>query len=151
MINIIINKLTCPLRRSMAHYKYLHQNPNESQQELVRMDIITTKFQRGDKHRRQDDSKDRGKKRTIENRIHLKGKDKNMKSDDKRDFELQEQIDGRKKASRCIKCSRKNHQGSECEYGYVYKTPPLKYTNNLKQEPVNKKARTDIGHLRITK
>ena len=63
---------------------------------------------------------------------------------------LQHQIDRRKKESRCIKCGRKNHQASDCEYAWVSQTPPLKYTSNHNQEPVNKKARTDKGHLRIT-
>ena len=29
MINIIINKLTGPLRRSIAHYEHLRENPDE--------------------------------------------------------------------------------------------------------------------------
>ena len=37
------------------------------------MNIITTEFQRRDKHPRQDDSKDRGKKRTFEDRVQLQG------------------------------------------------------------------------------
>ena len=58
MINIIINKLTGPLRRSMAHYEHLREIPDEWRKQLVRMDIITTEFQRRDKHPGQDDSKD---------------------------------------------------------------------------------------------
>ena len=66
MINIIINKLTGRLRRSMAYYKHLGENPDEWRKQLVRMDIITSEFQRRDKHPRQDDSKDRGKEHTFE-------------------------------------------------------------------------------------
>ena len=58
MINIIINNVTGPLRRSMAHYEYLRENPDECSKQLVRMGIITTEFQRRDKHPCQDDSKD---------------------------------------------------------------------------------------------
>ena len=152
MINIIINKLTGPLGRSMAHYEHLWENPDEWKQQLVRKDIISTEFQRRDKHPRQDDNKDQGKKRTYEDRIQLKAgtAEKKKSSGNKRDFVPQYQIDGRKKESRCVKCGRKNHQPSDCEYGCVSQTPPLKYTSNPKQEPVDKKARTDKGHLRIT-
>ena len=59
-------------------------------------------------------------------------------------------MDRRMKQRRCIKCDRKHHQASDCEYGCVSQTPPLKYTSNPNQEPVNEKARTDKGHLRIT-
>ena len=59
-------------------------------------------------------------------------------------------MDRRKKQRRCGKYCRKNHQASDCEYGWESQTHPLKYTSNLNQEPVNKKARTDKGHLRIT-
>ena len=152
MINIIITKLSGPLRRSMAHYEHLRGNPDQWRKQLVRMDITTTEFQRRDKHPRQDDNKDQGKKRTFEDRIQLQqgSEDKKKRSGDKRDFEPQEEIDRRKKDGRCFKCDRKNHQASECEYGWVSQTPPRKYTSNPNQDPVNKKARTDKGHLRIT-
>ena len=130
MINIIINnlKLTGPLRRSMAHSEQLWENPNEWRKQLVRMDIITTEFQRREKHPRQDDSKDRGKKRTFEDRIQLTAgtEEKENSSGNKRDFVPEDQIDRRKKESRCFKCGRKNHQASDCEYGCVSQTPPLK-------------------------
>ena len=44
LINNIINKLTGPLRRSMAHYEHLRQNPVEWRKQLVRRDIITIEF-----------------------------------------------------------------------------------------------------------
>ena len=44
MINIIIAKLSGPLRRSMAHYEHLRDNLDEWRKQLVRMDIITTEF-----------------------------------------------------------------------------------------------------------
>ena len=117
------------------------------------MDIITTEFQRRGKHPRQDDNKERGKTRTFEDRIQLKAgtEDKKKSSGRKRDFVPQDQIDRRKKESRCVKYSSKNYQASDCEYGCVLQTPPLKYTSNANQEPVNNKARTDKGHLRSTK
>ena len=152
MINIIIYKLTGPLRRSMSHYVHLRENPDECRKQLVPMYIITTELQRRDKHLRQDDSKDRGKKRTFEARIQLKAGTEEQKksSGNKRDFVPRDQIDRRKKQSRCFKCGRKNHQASDCEYGWVSQTRPLRYTSNPNQEPVNKKSRTDTGDLRIT-
>ena len=151
IINIIITKLSGPLRRSVAHYEYLRDNPDEWRKQLVRMDIITTEFQRRDKYFRQNDNKDRGKKRTLENRIQLKeGSENKNQSGDKRDFVQQEQIDRRMKDSRCFKCGRKNHQASECECGWVSKTLPVKYNSNPNQECVNNKAQTDNGHLRIS-
>ena len=50
MINVIINKLTGPLHRSMAHYEHLRENPDEWRKELVPMDMITTEVQRRDTH-----------------------------------------------------------------------------------------------------
>ena len=110
MINIIINTLSGPLRSSMADNEQLRENPDEWRKQLIRMDIITTDFQRRDKHPRQVDNKDRSKKRTFEDRIQLQqgSENKKNKSGDKRDFVLQEQIDRRKKDSRSFKCGRKN-------------------------------------------
>ena len=73
MLNIIINKLTGPLRRSMVDYEHLRENPDGRSKQLVCMDIITTEFQRRDKDPHQDDQKDRGKQRTFEDGIPLKG------------------------------------------------------------------------------
>ena len=58
MIHIIINKLTGPLRRSIVHYEHLRESPDEWRKQLIRMDIITTEFQRRDNDPRQSDSKD---------------------------------------------------------------------------------------------
>ena len=44
MINIIINTLSGPLRRGMAHYEHVRQNPDECRKQHIRMDIITTEF-----------------------------------------------------------------------------------------------------------
>ena len=73
------------------------------------MDIITTEFQRRDKHPRQDDSKDQRKKRTFDDRIQLKAgtEEKKKSSGNKRDLVPQDQIDRRKKERRCFKCGRK--------------------------------------------
>ena len=103
------------------------------------MDIVTTEFQRRDNHPRQDNSKDRGKKRSFEDRIRLQAgsEDKKNNSGDKRDFVLQDQIDRGKNDRRCFKCGRKNHQATEYEYGCVYKMPALKYTSDPNREPVN--------------
>ena len=115
------------------------------------MDIITTECQRRDKHRDQDDNKNRGKKRTFADKIQLKGgpEDKKKKSDNKCELAPHEQIDRRKTESRCSKGGRKKYQASDCEYGCVSQTPALKYNSNPNQEPRNKKARTDEGNLRI--
>ena len=136
MINIIINKLTGPLRPSMAHYEHLRENPDEWSNQRVRMAIITTEFQQWDKHPRQDDSKDQGKMPTIEDRIQLKAgtEERKKSSGNRRDFVPQHQIDRRKKERRCFKCGRKNHQASDCEYVWVLQTAPLKYTSNLNQK-----------------
>ena len=119
MINISIHKLAGPLRRSMVHYEHLRENSDKWRKQLVCMDIITTEFGRRDKHSSQDDNKDRGKKHMFEDRIQLKGgsEDKKKKSGDKRGVVLQEQIDRRRKATRCFKCSRKNQQASDCDHG----------------------------------
>ena len=79
MINVINNKLTSPLRHSMAHYEHLRETPDEWRKQVVRMDIITTEFQRRHEHPRQDDSKDRSKKRTLEDRIQLKARSEGEK------------------------------------------------------------------------
>ena len=88
MINIIINKLTGPLRRSMAHSEHLRENPNEWREQLVRMEIITSDLQRRDTHSRQDDNKYRGNNGTFEDRIQLKAatEEKKKSRGNKRDF-----------------------------------------------------------------
>ena len=113
--------------------------------------LTSTEFQQRDKDPRQDDSKVRSKKRTLEDRIQLKaGSEEKRKScSNKRDFVPQDQIDRSKKESCCVKCGSKYHQGSDCKYGWVLQTPRVKYTSNHNQEPVHEKARTDKGHLTI--
>ena len=44
IMNIIINNLTGPLHRRMAHYEHLRENPDEWRKQHVRMDIITSEF-----------------------------------------------------------------------------------------------------------
>ena len=151
MINIIINKLRAPLRRSMAHYEHLQEYPDEWGKQLVRMDMITTELQPRDKHDCQDASKDRNEKRTFKHRIQLKAGsgEKKKFSSNKREFVPPDRIACRKQESRCLKCGRKNQQASDCECGCASETPPLKDNRNPNQEPVNKKARTDKQHLRI--
>ena len=124
----------------MAYYEHLRENPDEWRKQLLRMNIIPTEFQRRDKQPGQDDSKARSKKRTFEDRIQLKGgtEDEKMSRGNKRAFVLQDQIDHGKKESRCFKCGRNNNQASDCACGWVSQTPPLKYTSNRNQEPVNK-------------
>ena len=151
MINIIITKLSGPLRRSMAHYEHLRDNPDEWRKQLVRMDIITTEFQRRDKHPRQDDNKDRSKKRTFEDRIQLQGKSEKKdrpqynSEGDRVPHEVKEK---RKKDGRCFKCGMSNHKFEACPNKWRANTPPFK--NEIGKEPAHKKARTDKGHLRIT-
>ena len=67
----------------------------------MRMNIITTEFQRRDQDTRWDDSKDRRKKRTFEDRIPLQKalSDKYMKSCCNRNIVPQEQMAGRRKAA----------------------------------------------------
>ena len=117
IINIIMNKLTGRLCRSMAHDDHLRENPAEWKKQLVPIDIITTEVQGRNKHHCQDDSKDRSKKRTFEDCIELKAgtEEKKKSSGNNRDFILQDQMDRRKKENHWFKCDRKNHQASDCE------------------------------------
>ena len=141
MINIIINKLTGPLRRSMTHYEHLRENPEERRKQLVGMDIITTGFQRRDKHPRQDDSKDRGKTRTFEDRVQLRGgpekKDRPQQNSEgeRVPYEVKEKL---KKDGRCFKCGMSNHKFDACPNKWRASTPPFRSGPN--QEPVNKRA-----------
>ena len=111
MINVIINKLTGPLHRSMAQYEHLCENSEEWRKQHVRMDIITTEFQRKDKDPRQEDSKEQTKKRPFEDRIQLKAVSEAEKksSGTKTNFVPQDQIDRRMMESRWFKCGTKNH------------------------------------------
>ena len=151
MINIIINKLTGPLRCSMAHYEHLRENPDEWRKQLVRMDIITSELQGREKHPRQDDSKDRSKEHTFEDRVQLRGgpekKDRSQQNSDgeRVPYELKEK---RKKDGLCFKCGMSNHKFDACPNKWRPSTPPFR--SGPKQEPVNKMALTDKGHLRIT-
>ena len=151
MINIIINKLSGPLRRSMAHYEHLRENQDEWRKQLVRMDIITTEFQRKDKHLRQDDNKDRGKKSTFEDRIlpHGGTKKRERHQFNSEGDRVPHEVKGkRKKDGRCFKCGMRNHKVEACPKKWRANTP--RFNNDIGKEPANKKARTDKGHLRIT-
>src|SRR5205807_1386025 len=70
LINIILNRISSRLRISMAHYEDLRQHPNLWRQKLLEMDVATTEFQQKD---RDSKSKDKGKKRSFEDRIQLRG------------------------------------------------------------------------------
>lgn len=104
-----------------------------------------------DKNPRQDNNKDRGKKHAFEDWIQLKAgtEDEEVSRRNKQDFVIQDQITRRNKESRCYKCIRKDHRASQSECGQLSQTPPLKYTCNANQVPVNTKARTDKERLRI--
>ena len=151
MINIIINKFSGSLRCSMAHNEHLRSIPTEWWSQRVRMENITTEFQRRDKYRRQDKNQECSKKGTFEDRIQRKAGwgEKTQSSSNNRDFVPQDQIDRRKTESCCFTCSRKNQQAVDCEYCWESQRPPLKDTSNPNQEPGNKKAWTDKGPLLI--
>ena len=124
IMNKIIDKLSGPLRCSMAHYEHLHENSDEWSKKPVRMDIITTEFPCWHKQPCLYHIQYRGKKHTFEDRMQLKGGSEynQKKSSDKRDFVQQAQMDSRLKARRCFKCGRDKHQASACEYGWVHRT-----------------------------
>ena len=150
-MNIRINKPSGPLGYRMAHCEHVGSNPTELRNKLVCMRIITMEFQCMDENPRQDDNKDRGKKRAFEDRIQLKAgtEDEEVSSRNEQDIVPQQQITRRKKESRCYKCIRKYHRTSQWECGQLSQTPPLKYTSNPNQVPVNTKARRDKERLRV--
>ena len=70
LINIILNGITPRLRQAMAHYEDLRSDPSKWKAKLLYMDFIISKFQKKEQDNR---SKGQGKKRSLEERVQLKG------------------------------------------------------------------------------
>ena len=144
MINIIVNKLIGTLCRRMADYTYLRENADEWRKELVHMDFITTEFQSRNLHLRQDDSGDRGKKHTVEDRVHvqetLQKKDR-PQSHSEGDRVPREVKYKSNKEGRYCKCGMSNHKFEACHNEWQANTAPFR--SDAGREPVNKKARMD--------
>ena len=108
------------------------------------MDFITTEFQKKEQDNR---SKGQGKKRSLDERIPLRG---GVPGSEKKkgEFVPKEVWDKRKIEGRCMKYGRSNHQAWDCKAPSRAKIPPS--FGNANQEPVQKKRKFDRGHLKIT-
>ncbi|KAF8416533.1 hypothetical protein EV426DRAFT_721789 [Tirmania nivea] len=133
VINIIISNLPHNLRVSMAHYENLRNNPMAWKQKLIEMD---------------------SKKRSLENRIQLRGGATTTTTDTMKE-NMQIRIptpvyNKRREEGKCGLYRRNSHKTRQCTFPRSAQDPPvLKYLSNSK-EPSKKKARTDQGHLKIT-
>ena len=111
---------------------------------LLYIDFITTEFQKKEQDNR---SKSQGKKRSLDERIQLRGVDSDSEKK-KSKFVPKKVWDKRKIEGRCMKCGRSNHQARDCKAPSQAKTPLSLGSAN--QEPVQKKRKFDRGHLKIT-
>ena len=128
----------------MAHYEDFRSDPSKWKEKLLYMDFITTEFQKKEQDNR---SKGQGKKRSLDERIQLRGGESG--SEKKKDeFVPKEVCDEWKIEGRCIMCGRSHHQARECKAPSRATTPPS--LSNAKQEPVQKKRRFNGGHRKIT-
>ena len=70
LITIIINGITSCLRQAMAPYEDLHSDPSKWKEKLHQIDFISTEFQKKEQDNR---SKGQGKKRSLDERMQLRG------------------------------------------------------------------------------
>jgi hypothetical protein len=147
LINILINGINHKLREAMAHYEHLRSRPAEWRERLVTMDITSTEFRTRDQGK--DKKRDHDGNRKLEDRISLRGG--SAPSANKKPPRVPSPIvRKRRQEDRCLKCGRKGHFVADCRTGWQAITPPPGKPQNANQEPVNKKRRTDQGHLKIT-
>jgi len=146
LINIILNGIPSRLYLAMAHYEDLRSNPMRWEQKLLEMEVATIEFHHKDSNAK---NKDKGKKRSFEDRTQLRGgdepKDKSIFGESVSDSTK----DKRRKAERCIKCGRKGHFLHDCKTGWRAKTPSL-FILNPATKPAPKKLQTETRHFRIT-
>ena len=144
LINISLNGITPRLHQTIAHYEDLYSDPPKWKEKLLHMDLITTEFQ---KKQQDDRSKGQEKKRDLDERIQLKGRDAGSEKK-KGKFVPKEVWDKQNEEGRCMKCGRSNHQEQDCKALSRAKTTSI--FGNANQEPVQKKRKFDPGHLKIT-
>lgn len=148
LINIIISNLSPRLRTAMAHYENLRNNPAAWRQKLIEMDITDIEFHnRGRQQPQSESRRDRGKKRTFEERVHLKERDVERRAEKDESWVSQAKKEKRKSEGRCMRCGMSNHIIAACPNQWR-KTPPFKQSTSSQQ--AHKKARTDKGHFKIT-
>ena len=70
LINIILNGMTPRLQQAVTHYEDPRSDPHQWKEKLLHMDFIITEFQNKQPSNR---SKGQGKKRSLEERVQLKG------------------------------------------------------------------------------
>jgi len=110
------------------------------------MDVVNTEFQHKD---RQAGSKDKGKKRSFEDRVQLRnGEGEKEKPKGEQVPFLKKQK--RQKDGRCVKCGMSNHIMNACPNQWRANTPPFRTSTTSKDQPANKKVRTDKGYFKIT-
>ena len=89
--------------------------------------------------------------RTFEDSVQLRGgpvkKDRPQRNSEgeRVPYEVKQKS---KKDGRCFKCGMSNHKFDACPNEWRASTPTFRSGRN--QRPINKQARTDTGHLRIT-
>jgi hypothetical protein len=146
LINIVLTGIPSRLRQAMAHYENLRATPADWRQKLLEMDVVNTEFQHKD---RDSKNKDKGKKRSFEERVQLRGGEP-----EKRRFEGErvsyDKKQKRRKEGRCPKCGMSNHTFETCPNPYRANTPPFRTSTTSKDQPAHKKVRTDKGHFKIT-
>ena len=120
LINIIVNGITSRLRQTIAHCEDLRSDLSKWKEKLLRMDFITTEFQKKEQDNR---SQAQCKKHGLVERIQLRG-GKVGSEMKKGEFVPKEVWDKRKEKGRCMKYGRSNHQTQDCKASSRAKTPP---------------------------
>ena len=94
--------------------------------------------------------KEGGKKRSLDDRIHLPEDKGRQRNTERGNHIPKEQGNRRREEGRCMRCGKKNHRASEFTVPATTKSPPPPSTANSNQEPINEKRKFDKGHLKIT-
>jgi hypothetical protein len=110
LINIVLNGIPSRLRQAMAHYENLRATPADWRQKLLEMDVVNTEFQHKDRHAT---GKDKGKKRSHEDQIQLRGGEAEKKKFVEELVPIPKK-EKRKREGRCMKCGMSNHIMNAC-------------------------------------
>ena len=110
LIRIILNGIPTHLRQSMAHYESLRSQPAEWRKKLIEMDVATAHY----RHKEPSGKKEGGKKRLLDDRIHLPEDRRRQRNTERGDHIHKEQWNRRREEGRCMRCGKKKIGRASC-------------------------------------
>lgn len=120
LINIILNGIPLRLGLAMAYYEDLRMNPAQCKQKLIEIDVAIIHLQQKDTQAKH---KDKGYKRSFEDRVQLPGRDPQPPTATRTERVPDTVKEKRKSEGCCIKDGRKGYSNLNCYTGWRAKTP----------------------------